>query len=139
MMFLSTPRPALEPVVQEKVASQQVPALPVYDCFVPGPWIVFFNLGQAELTEEAKSSLAYLLEKERDTCGKFDLNIEGHTHARENRALSRQRAEAVRRYLRGQQIEVSMNVKDMGNRVPRVPNTSTEAEIHNPRVEIHVQ
>lgn len=144
MMFLSTPRRAPEALAlgdasRPLPATQQIEAPPQYDCFVPGPWIVFFKMDRLELSDEAKASLVYLLEKERDTCGKFNLTIEGHTHTRERRALSRQRAEAVRRYLQGQQIGVSINVKDMGSRVPRVPNTSTEAAIHNPRVEIHAQ
>lgn len=144
IMFLPTPRRAPEAVAlvdasRPLPATQQIGAPPQSDCFVPGPWIVFFRMDRSELSDEAKASLAHLLEKERDTCGKFDLNIEGHTHTRERRALSRQRAEAVRRYLQGQQIGVSMNIKDMGSRVPRVPNASAGAVIHNPRVEIHVQ
>lgn len=149
MMFLSTPRVASEAAAQEGRASdntntslpatQQMPPPPPSDCFVPGPWIVFFSENRADLNNEAKSALTYLLEKERDACGKFDLKIEGHINAGERSALARQRAEVVRRYLQGQKIEVRMTVQDIGNSRPRVPNTSPEPEIHNSRVEIHVR
>ncbi|GAM02012.1 hypothetical protein SP5_070_00950 [Sphingomonas parapaucimobilis NBRC 15100] len=149
MIFLSSPRVAPEAAAQEGRGSgsgttslpetQQMPLPPPSDCFVPGPWIVFFSKDRADLNNEAKSALTYLVEKERDPCGKFDLNIEGHINAGESSALSRQRAEAVRRYLQGQKIEVQMTVQAIGNSRPRVPNTSPESEIHNPRVEIHAR
>lgn len=147
MMFLSTPRVAPEAAAPEVRASdnvtsslpatQQMPPPPLSDCFVPGPWIVFFSKDRADLNDEAKSALTYLLEKERDACGKFDLAIEGHINAGERPALSRQRALSVRRYLQGQNIEVRMTLQDLGNSKPRVPNTSPKSEVHNPRVEIH--
>lgn len=149
MLFLSNPRVAPEAAAQEGRGSenalisppviQQMPPPPPSDCFVPGPWIVFFSKDRADLNNEAKSALTYLVEKERDPCGKFDLNIEGHINAGERRALSRQRAEAVRRYLQGQKVEVRMTVQVIGNSRPRVPNISSESIIHNPRVEIYAR
>jgi outer membrane protein OmpA-like peptidoglycan-associated protein len=149
MMLLSTARVAPEAAAQEVresdnattllSATKQMPPPPSSDCFMPGPWTIFFSKDKADLNNEAKSALTYLVEKERDPCGKFDLQIEGHINDGERSALSRQRAEAVRRYLQGQKIGVRMTVQDLGNSKPRVPNTSVDSEIHNPRVEIHVR
>lgn len=149
MMFLSTPRVAPVAAAQEGLgsnnattslpATQQMPPPLPSDCFVPGPWTVFFSKDRADLSYEAKSALTYLIDKERDPCGMFDLDIEGHINAGERSALSRQRAEAVRRYLQGQKIEVRMTVQAIGNNRPRVPNTYPKSEIHNPRVEIHAR
>ncbi|WP_353935351.1 OmpA family protein [uncultured Sphingomonas sp.] len=148
-MFLSTPHVAPEAAAREGRGSenattlppaiQQIIPPPLSDCFVPGPWIVFFSKDRADLTNEAKSALTYLVEKERDPCGKFDLTIEGHTNAGERSALSRQRAVAVRRYLQGQKVEVRMTVQTIGNSRPRVPNNSPGSIIHNSRVEIHAR
>jgi outer membrane protein OmpA-like peptidoglycan-associated protein len=115
--------------------------LTVTDCFVPGPWIVFFDENSVKLRDDAKLTLDRLMEKWRDShCGGFALAIKGHTDIHERAIVAGRRAKAVRTYLLGAGMTSrNMKLKDVGSQEPRVENHRDRAEPQNRRVYLHAE
>ena len=122
-------------------ANQEMPPPPtiVADCFVPGPWIVFFEENGANLRKDAKPILHRMMEKWRDVpCGGFQISINGHTDLHERALIARRRAMTVRSYLiKAGMPSRNIRVRYKGSKEPRVVNSTDAAEPQNSRVELH--
>lgn len=104
---------------------------------------IFFRAGRSDLTPEAKSALDELAGQIKGRSG-FLLEIEGHASPdgpRDlNERLSRERSEAVRRYLAEQHgIPLfRMYFVGFGEDRPKVDNSTREGRQQNRRVEIRL-
>ncbi|MDH4275506.1 MAG: OmpA family protein, partial [Gammaproteobacteria bacterium] len=102
-----------------------------------------FELNSFRLTEEAKERMLKTADELRKY-SKDKIVVEGHTDAQGSKAynleLSRNRAEAVQKYLLGliKISERNMIVKPMGDTVPVADNATAEGREKNRRVEIKV-
>lgn len=115
---------------------------PAIDCSNRGPFIVFFDFGEAELAPEALT----FLDRARhaiERCPLSEVVLSGHTDRsgsqQTNMALSQARAEAARDWLiaRGLSTE-SFNVEAFGESRPRVPTADGVREFQNRRVELSI-
>jgi outer membrane protein OmpA-like peptidoglycan-associated protein len=109
-------------------------------CPMPGPFVVFFEPGRAEITPRAAQILNFLLEQHRSV-GRPPIVISGHADRlgadEYNSALSRRRADAVARYLaEGRVPEHLMRVEWFGEGRPALATADGRADPQNRRVEI---
>ena len=100
-----------------------------------------FDFGKASITADSATTLqqiADLLSRN----GGWKLRIEGHTDdvgkAKDNLALSRKRAEAVRDWLvaNAKIAAARLATEGFGDTKPMAPNTSDEGRAQNRRVEL---
>jgi OOP family OmpA-OmpF porin len=103
---------------------------------------VRFGFDQAEITDESAVVLGPALERLRQ-CEGLTVRVEGHTDSigseAYNRDLSERRAEAVRRYLVGAEIEAGrLSARGVGESTPIAPNETAEGRAQNRRVELQL-
>lgn len=100
---------------------------------------ILFGFDQSDLTADAKTNLNKLvaiLKKYPDT----DIEVQGHTDSKGttsyNQALSERRASTVSYYLSGNGVAASrLSIHGFGETLPKYPNTTTEGQDQNRRVE----
>lgn len=114
------------------------PPMPIVDCFVPGPFIVFFDRNSAALGAEARSILTHFVQVEADPCGVFRFGITGHADRGERAGVDRRRVKAVRAFLTARGLRrLVAATRGVGNTVPRVVRAAGVDELQNRRVELH--
>ena len=126
------PRPAPAPVAQPAPA-------PVVTCN-EGPYIVFFDWDQSNITPEAASVLNSAVTAYRD-CGNARVMLAGHTDrsgtTTYNMGLAERRNDSVRNYLTGRGIPaMRISSEAFGESQPRVPTADGVRELQNRRVEV---
>lgn len=103
---------------------------------MPGPWIVYFPRGSAELDETSHNILANF-NANRVGCETGKVSVEGYTDTNERTAVSVARANAVERYLIGLGIPPKqMRAYGKGATNLRVRTPPHTDEPQNRRVEV---
>ncbi|MGB3165671.1 MAG: OmpA family protein [Alteraurantiacibacter sp.] len=129
---------APEPNPPRNVAPPPPP--PFVDPCNVGPYIVFFDWDEAEITAEARSVLDTTITAYR-TCGEAQVMLAGHADrsgpTSYNQRLSERRAAAVRGYLTRGGIPAGTVVSEaFGETSPRVATANGVRESQNRRVEL---
>jgi len=106
-----------------------------------GPYIVFFDWDQANITGEAAQVLDSAVEANRN-CNNVPMAIAGYTDRSGsdgyNMGLSERRAAAVRDYVLPRGVNAgSISTEAFGETKPRVPTADGVRELQNRRVEIN--
>jgi outer membrane protein OmpA-like peptidoglycan-associated protein len=109
----------------------------------PDVYVIFFLLGQAEVDPRSFETLKVAIDAARKTRN-ADISVVGHTDAigdeSENRALSLQRAQAIRDALvKGGVAPSTIEIGYHGSNNPRVPTPRGVPEPENRRVEVTIR
>jgi len=107
---------------------------------MPGPFIVFFDWDKSDITPEAASILDNAAAAYQRT-GNASIELAGHTDKsgsdQYNQALSQRRADAVKTYLAGKGVPLSvMTTQAFGESQPLIDTADGMREPQNRRVEI---
>jgi OOP family OmpA-OmpF porin len=103
---------------------------------------VRFGFDQADIADESAVVLGPAVEQLR-RCEGVQVRIDGHTDSigseEYNSGLSERRAQAVREYLIGAEIEAGrLSTRGLGESAPIAPNETAEGRAHNRRVELRL-
>lgn len=109
----------------------------------PKSFVVYFQSGSDDFTEESKSTLGQMLEEMKQRPSP-EITVIGHTDRvgsdDDNDALSLQRAQKVREMLLGMGVAPEhVNAAGRGSREPLVPTEAGVDEPRNRRVEVSVR
>jgi outer membrane protein OmpA-like peptidoglycan-associated protein len=109
----------------------------------PKSFVVYFESGSDNFTEESKSTLAQMLEEMKQRPSP-EITVIGHTDRvgsdQDNDTLSLQRAEKVQEMLVGMGVSSDhVNAAGRGSREPLVPTEAGVDEPRNRRVEVSVR
>ena len=109
----------------------------------PKSFVVYFQSGSDDFTEESKSTLGQMLEEMKQRPSP-EITVIGHTDRvgsdDDNDALSLQRAQKVREMLLGMGVDPEhVNAAGRGSREPLVPTEAGVDEPRNRRVEVSVR
>jgi len=132
------PAPAPAPTTPPPPAPPPPPATPVR-C-TQGPYIVFFEWDEAQVTPEAGTILDSAMTA-YESCGSVPIMLAGYTDssgtAQYNQGLAARRNESVRQYLTSRGIPAARITSEaFGEANPRVPTADGVRELQNRRVEI---
>ncbi len=133
------PDPIPEPVV---VPEPQLPPEPVATPCATGPYIVFFDFDQSNITPEAATILDNAVSAYANTsCRNVPIMLAGHTDtsgsASYNVGLSQRRNESVRAYLESRNVPAAaISSEAFGETKLRVDTADGVRELQNRRVEI---
>lgn len=109
----------------------------------PKSFVVYFQSGSDDFTEESKSTLSQMLDEMKQRPSP-EITVIGHTDRvgsdDDNDALSLQRAQKVREMLLGMGVDAEhVNAAGRGSREPLVPTEAGVDEPRNRRVEVSVR
>lgn len=110
---------------------------------LPASYLLYFQSGGSELTEESRALLARILEDVKGRAA-VDVSIIGHTdtvgNAEANEALGLQRAQGVADLLKAEGLQTeALRVQSHGERNPLIPTPDETDEPRNRRVEVSVR
>lgn len=110
---------------------------------LPVSYLLYFQSGGSELTEESRALLARILDDAKGRAA-VDVSVIGHTDtvgsAEANEALGLQRAQGVAELLTAQGLQAqALRVESHGERNPLVATPDETAEPRNRRVEVSVR
>ena len=137
--ILPPPPPVVAPPPPPPPAPPAPPAPPRPTCN-EGPYIVFFDWDQSDITPEAASVLNSAVTAYRD-CGNASVMLAGHTDrsgtVTYNQGLAERRNASVRDYMTGRGIpSARISSEAFGESQPRVPTADGVRELQNRRVEV---
>ncbi|MBI2241968.1 MAG: OmpA family protein [Magnetospirillum gryphiswaldense] len=106
-------------------------------------YLVFFDLGKATLSKEAKNTLA-MVAKDNETFKPSTIYLAGHTDtvgsAASNEKLAIKRTETVAKELANMGIATkTLDMKSLGETMLAVPTKDNTSEMRNRRVEIRME
>lgn len=110
---------------------------------LPASYLLYFQSGGSELTEESRALLARILDDAKGRAA-VDVSVIGHTDtvgsAEANEALGLQRAQGVADLLKSQGLQAqALRVESHGERNPLVSTPDETDEPRNRRVEVSVR